>query len=152
MALAGVYAQKGPNWDIEEICAKANAEVCTAARVTNDIPYQPLGYKIWDHNNQISTSGRFQSYVSDWSDTQQVGELYDLEAITSVPITLIIGENDLTCPASDAADLAARLSTLQNNLTIVGGDHMTFLFENTKGYTNQLISEMTNEVTDSWVA
>lgn len=90
--------------------------------------------------------------MSDWSDTQQVGELYDLESIVSVPISLVVGENDSTCPASDAADLAARLSTLQNNLTIVGGDHMTFLAENTKGYTNMLISEMTNEVTDSWVA
>lgn len=152
MALAGVYAQKGPNWDVDEICAEANAEVCAGAQWTDTIPYEPLGYKLWDHANQISVSGLYQSYVSDWSDTQQVGELYDLESIVSVPISLVVGENDSTCPASDAADFAERLSTLQNNLTIVGGDHMTFLAENTKGYTNMLISEMTNEVTDSWVA
>ena len=90
--------------------------------------------------------------MSDWSDTQQVGELYDLESIVSVPISLWVGENDFICPASDAADLAARLSTLQNHLTIVGGDHLLFDRANSKGYADGLISELTSEVVDRWVA
>jgi len=47
--------------------------------------------------------------VSDWSDSNQEGALYDIEGINSVPISLIVGENDAVCTAADADKLAAKL-------------------------------------------
>ena len=136
----------GPNWDMEKICAVTDEALCTAVGPMKDYGFQPMGLKLEDHMNQIATIKRFQPYVSDWTaDTQQEGALYDLEGIDSVPISLIVGENDQICPASTATDLAARLSTLQNHITLLGADHETFDSSNQPDYFNLLLEEITSE-------
>lgn len=68
--------------------------------------------------------------------------MYDLESINTVPITLINGFNDDECTPETATTLAAKLSTLQNFITIGNGDHMTFAESNAADYFNLLLDEV----------
>ena len=75
----------------------------------------------------MSLAKRFQPYMKEWTlETATDGVLYDLEGIASVPITMIVGGTDDTCPASYADDLAKRLSTLQKHIEIKDEGHKFF--------------------------
>ena len=45
-----------------------------------------------------------------------------MEDIRFIPISLIVAKDDTTCPPEQAAILASKLSTLENNVS-VEGDH-----------------------------
>ena len=54
-----------------------------------------MSFKNYDHWTQIILTQRFQEYVDDWSypDTY-AGTLFDMEAISTIPVSMIVGEDD----------------------------------------------------------
>lgn len=104
---AGVYALFGPNFSSEVICEKSSADACILAQsIMNPelFPtnyHQPMGTTFQEHIEQIATVSRFQTISANWSTKKQTTE-YDLEGIASMPIALIVAENDEMCSASDA--------------------------------------------------
>ena len=52
-----------------------------------------------------------------------------MERISTIPISLIVADGDEVCPPDEAATLATKLKTLDENVSVVG-DH-EFFYENT---------------------
>lgn len=62
--------------------------------------------------------------MDDWSYPDTVTtDLYRLEDIQTIPISLIIGKNDNVCNPERAYEQASRLSTIQNVVTIRNANH-----------------------------
>ena len=83
---------------------------------------------LFDHITQIVTSQRFQSHTDTnaFLANNETTE-YNLDAINTIPISLIVADNDEVCTTAQAADLAPKLKTLVNDkyVTVVG-DHEYF--------------------------
>ena len=110
----GVYSTNGPNWerDLEIICENRPDE---CQRYTNTFG-QPAPIKEWEHIYQNFLIKRQQTFVDDWAypDTYE-GDLFDLESISTIPVSFWTGENDGLCPPDRAYDLiASRVSTAAN--------------------------------------
>jgi len=122
---AGVSAYFGPNWDFDAICENSSQETCLLAGIISDgnlSPYawqQPLGATIDEHIEQIVTANRFQHLSLDWESAQQTAE-YDLEGISTIPVSMIASLDDTVCPMEQTDALAARLSTLSKYTKIAG--------------------------------
>lgn len=103
----GVYALYGPNWqtDLETICA-ADALRCEGYKIDTGVA-APYSTKNLDHWTQNSLAKNFQPFNYDWAypDTIKV-DSYPLSDITTIPISLYIGEADKTCAAERGYDLA----------------------------------------------
>jgi len=62
--------------------------------------------------------------MDDWEYPNNIEtELYSLEDIQTIPVSLIIGKTDSVCAAERAYELADRLSTVQNIVTIKNTGH-----------------------------
>ena len=93
MKTAGVYGMFDPNWDLARICDNVSTLNCQIATATETLSAEyeknPGGLKLLRHVGQIATSQRLQKYIDDFDATQQ-SEEYDLEGISTVPISLIV--------------------------------------------------------------
>ena len=62
--------------------------------------------------------------MDDWSNPGNTeGTLYDLEGISSVPVSMFVAGADVGCEATVAQTESERISTLQNFYLIDGADH-----------------------------
>lgn len=82
----------------------------------------PMGLQLDDHIYQMWLDQTFRPYVEDWENRDEVPE-YDLEGISSVPISLIVSSEDQVCLAEYADVLSRRLSTLEGYTIVDGADH-----------------------------
>ena len=71
---------------------------------------------------------RFQPFVEDWKypDVWSAPE-YDLTSIKTLPISLIVGQNDEVCTVERAVMLASELETMQGLIMMEGWDHNEFM-------------------------
>jgi len=149
MKKAGVYALKGPNWDMIQIKEQASAEAATFSGYWPD-GFAPVGLKLQDHFFQLSTLKRFQKYAPDYFvSEEEIGtktvvkeaDLFDLASIGSIPISLINGLSDTSCEAAMTDETAEILKTLDNYISIQDKGHMQFDHGNQPDYIALLLNE-----------
>ena len=101
----------------EQVCADPDSELYGwYCEEYSEVDFASLGRestKNNDHWLQGMLTQRFQPYNENWAfpDNYEVTE-YDLSVIDSMPISLFIGEDDESCGAEFAYNLADQLSTL----------------------------------------
>ena len=103
-----------------------------------------------DHWTQNVLTQRFQPYNENWAypDNHEVEE-YDLSAITDMPISLYVGQDDGICTEAWAEVLADSLSTLQYHYIFPGKDHGYFVSGNGATYIELLHNEVTAGILDA---
>ena len=143
---AGVYDFFGPTWDVQKVCESASAETCGFVTFASQSPTQydknPMGVKLSSHVGQIVAAQSFQEYTEYTEDGGLKSYVpYDLESISTIPISLIIADGDKVCLPSQANSLAARLSTLDENVSVVG-DHEYFYENNSAEYLKVLTDQL----------
>ena len=124
----GIYSLGGPNWanDSENICNNV-PDFCDFAKA---IPEGAIASAIKgsDHPMQLFNTGRFATYVENFSAENNQGELYDVEGINTIPISFIVSPNDKYCLAEATLEMSKRLSTMENFTYIEGEESGHLLF------------------------
>ena len=99
-----------------------------------------MGTRLSSHISQVVSAQRFQPYIDDFS-TTQVSEQYDLESISTIPISLIVADGDEVCLPAQAETLGGRLKTLDDYVDVVG-DHEYFYENNSAEYLKVLSDQL----------
>lgn len=98
---------------------------------------------------QKSQAQRFQKFKEDWSYPDNVeAELFNLDKITKVPVSVYLGLADWICPYQINFDLAKTIPSLQNLYSVVGGSH-NFAKNNKPDYMELLKKELTKTTVDT---
>ena len=107
LASIGIYKTGGDSWaeDTANICANLSADLCEWAENLADSPkgdgVNPT--KLSEHWGQMTWANRFQEFVPNWSDPENIeAPIYDLGNISDVPVSMIVSENDQSCYWSEA--------------------------------------------------
>ena len=67
---------------------------------------------------------RFQTFVDDWEyPDKYLGDLYKLEDIETVTVSMIAGKVDTLCPASRAIESAERIKTMDSFIYLENVGH-----------------------------
>ena len=90
----------------------------------------------------MGATQRFQPYVEDWSTGQQEIDEYDLESVSTIPVSIVVASADVSCSAEQAKDLSTKLKTLHNYVTIEGANHSYFYKNNSEGLLEYLTDEL----------
>ena len=120
---SGVYSYLGPTWDedVDKVCGSVGFWNCRVFRSNYFSTRQPFSSRIYDHWMQISQARRFQEFVEDWDyPNNYEAPLYPMEDISIIPVSMIIASDDPVCPAERAYELADRISTMANVVTLKG--------------------------------
>ena len=106
-----------------------------------------MGTRLSSHISQNVSAQRFQPYIDDFS-TSQESELYDLESISTIPISLIVADGDEVCFPAQAETLGGKLKTLDDYVDVVG-DHEYFYENNSAEYLKVLTDQLEELEEDS---
>ena len=88
------------------------------------------------------TTKRFQVWSDKWVEGEYETELIPLENISYVPITMMIAENDETCPLDIAVEEERRLSTWTKSIVIDDVGHEYFGSAGDEWFMDTLINEL----------
>ena len=91
---------------------------------------------------------RQQTFVEDWEyPDKYMGDLFAMEDIEGVAVSMIAGERDGLCPPSRARAQADRIGTMANFITIEGKGHGVASRGET--FFNIITAELTDETPDT---
>ena len=98
------------------------------------------------HWAQAVATQRWQQFVEDWDypDNWSAPE-YEPSNIKTVPISLIVSENDDICTSKRAAWLAEQLQTLQSHVFIEGWNHYQYSYSSQPEYLDILFNAVLAE-------
>lgn len=141
----GVYDLYGPNWSDEY------ATICSAPTLTDDACQYAsctdcftMSVQSESHWYQNTYTDRFQEWVPRdqylSGDTQ--AELIHIETIDKIPISLLVGELDNTCPYSQAQITAGIIPSIVHVENIPGYDHGQFGQANDEWFMNLLQEQL----------
>ena len=107
LASIGIYKTGGESWaeDTAKICANLSADLCRWAEGLADSGKgdSVVTTKLAEHWGQMTWANRFQEFVPDWSDPENIeAPLYELSNISDVTISMIASEFDAPCPLIEA--------------------------------------------------
>ena len=128
---AGIYDEYGPNWKAEypEVCL-VSEEACEQLNCAN---CQPMSIQSSLHWQQNTYTGRFQEFAPNYLDGERETDLIDIGSIDKVPIAMLVGKDDVTCPYSQAVITANIIGDMVTHFeSIEGADHMYFSRANDK--------------------
>ena len=143
----GVHATNGPNWeeDKETICNSLGWWNCRWTKAIDRWNIAPYSNKNLDHWLQNTITQRYQEYVEDFSPENYEAPLYPIESLSTIPLTLIIGDGDDVCQPERAYETAETIPTIANVITIVGEDHL-FPLRTGQLYLDTIAAELITEV------
>ena len=85
------------------------------------------------HWQQNTYTGRFQEFAPNYLDGERETDLVDIGSIDKVPIAMLVGKDDVTCPYSQAVITANIIGDMVTHFeSIEGADHMYFSRANDK--------------------
>ena len=147
----GVYSVPTANWAMDRtlICHESTSAMCAFSRFFSaDYPGVTSSKNI-EHWNQNTAAQRFQPFVEDWQypDVWSAPE-YDLTSIKTLPISLVVGQNDDVCTVQRAVMLASELETMQGLIMMEGWDHNEFMVNSQPEYFDILLKEVLAEPAD----
>ena len=98
------------------------------------------------HWAQAVATQRWQQFVEDWDypDNWSAPE-YEASNIKTVPISLIVADEDEVCTPRRAEMLAQELQTLQSHIVIEGWNHDSFYIDSPPEYVDILLNEVLAE-------
>jgi len=102
----------------------------------------------------MTWNNSFQSYVSDWSDPDNIaGTEYNLASIDLLSVSMYVGENDAPCPPSEAVKRVEIIPSMANYVTLLGEDHGVFGSYSGQDYMDLLNAELVvdTSVNDDYV-
>ena len=138
----GVYDLYGPHWDRDHttICNQLGQQACDYA--TCDW-CQPMSVQSESHWWQNTYADRFQEYAPNWEDGERETALIDLSSINKVPISMLVGTADMTCPYDRAVETAGIIGDMVVHFeSIEGEDHGYFGSANDDWFMNLVISQL----------
>lgn len=91
---------------------------------------------------QNAYTDRFQEYAPNYLSGEREAELIPLDSIDKVPIAMLSGTVDWTCPHARAEETASIVPAVVNFESIVGKDHNYFLSANDRKFMNLLKSQL----------
>jgi len=137
----GVWDEYGPNWSEEykkvcdlswQACEQENCENC-----------QPMSIQSSLHWQQNTYTGRFQEFAPKYLEGERETPLVDIAGIDKVPISMLVGKDDVTCPYSQAlitkdiiGDMVVHFESIEN------ADHMYFSRANDEWFMDLLKSQL----------
>ena len=136
----GVYDLYGPNWDDEfaQICDSQSYTACDYGACYD---CQAMSVQSETHWWQNAYTQRFQEYAPNYNDGEREAELIDIASIDKVPIVLMSGTYDMTCPYATAQETAGIIGdAIEHFETFEYEDHGFFGQANDEGFMNLLIS------------
>lgn len=101
MPSIGVYDLYGPNWDVEyeEVCDDLGQLACSYASCTDCCTMSVQSETHWWQNTYTN---RFQEFAPNYLSGDKETELIDIAGIDKVPIVMMSGTLDVTCPYATA--------------------------------------------------
>lgn len=135
----GVYDLYGPNWDTEyqTICDELSQEACDYASCGD---CQTMSVQSESHWWQNAYTKRFQEYAPDYLDGKRHAKLIDIAGIDKVPIVMMSGTIDQTCPYATAQETAQIIGdAVEHFETFENEDHGFFGQANDETFMNLLI-------------
>ena len=107
-----------------------------------NINQEPSSTKTSQHWDQGRLTQRFQKFVDDWAYPDKYeADLYPLNEINQVPVTLMIGAEDTLCMAYHAYYTAEQIQSLCNVVTVDSGH----VFPAFSQYNKFMVAELTND-------
>ena len=101
--------------------------------------------KLDDHWKQTAEASRFQEYVENWANPGNTdGDLYALDGIKRLPVSMYVAENDMICESAVAYKESQKMQTLQNYYLLKGANH-GFPSSNKADFVDLLRKEVTTE-------
>ena len=138
----GVYDLYGPNWEAEyaTVCDQLGDDACDYGNCDD---CQPMAVQSETHWQQNTYMNRFQEYAPDYLTGQTEAALIDLSSIDKVPISMLVGTADETCPYDTAVETASIIGDMVVHFeSIEGADHMYYGSANDEWFMNLVISQL----------
>ena len=136
----GVYNEYGPNW--RESKKKIKTQLGSEALGVASCGWcKPVGCNSEIHWWQNTYSGRFQEFAPNWMEGEREMPLIPLDSIDKVPISMLVGTRDLTCPKKQARwarDVIGAAVTHYQELQ--GFSHVSFWTANDDWFVDLVVS------------
>lgn len=113
----GIYDVAGPHWDenIKKGCEALGKEWCDTAKAYDGQPFGTQDTWHWDYN---FVQQRFQEFAPKYQEGEVITPLIPIESIDKVPIALISGTEDPTCPYKTAKHMLAVIPAVKSFQTM----------------------------------
>jgi len=138
----GVYDLYGPHWEseYEKVCNELGEDACDYANCDD---CEPMAVQSETHWAQNTYTDRFQEYAPNYLAGERETTLIDISSIDKIPIALLVGTADETCPYARAVETAKIIGDMVVHFeTIPDADHMYFGSANDEWFMNLVKSQL----------
>ena len=139
----GVHDLYGPNYFPKEhatICSELGVQACLYG---SRYWFQPMAVQSEIHWWQNTYTNRFQEYAPNYMQGERETDLIPIETIDKVPIAMLVGTADNTCPYDRAVETASIIGDAVTHFeSIEGVDHGYFGSANDEWFMNLVISQL----------
>lgn len=139
----GVYHEYGPGYwthSYEKIALKLGPKACTVASCLWCKPVSVFSETHWWQNTYTN---RFQEYAPNFLEGERETDLIDIAGIDKIPISMIAGTADVTCPYERAVETASIIGdSIVTFNSIEGVDHGYYQTANSPEFMSLVLSQL----------